>query len=101
MQVNMLEAKNQLSKLVKAALAGEDVIIANHGTPVVRLVKLSDPPKTRGYGAWKGLVEMDDDWDSPQTNAAIADAILNSPLFPTPRAAKVAPKAASKPRRKR
>ena len=97
MQVNMLEAKNQLSKLVKAALEGEEVIIANHGRPVVRLVKLADPPKTRGYGAWKGLVELADDWDSPQTNAAIADAILNSPLFPAPRA----PKPAAKPRRKR
>lgn len=29
----MLEAKNQLSKLVKAALAGEDAIIASHGKP--------------------------------------------------------------------
>mgnify|MGYP003388361796 CR=1 FL=1 len=37
MQVNMLEAKNQLSRLVKAAQAGEEVIIANHGVPVVRL----------------------------------------------------------------
>jgi len=97
MQVNMLEAKNQLSKLVKAALAGEDVIIANHGKPVVRLVKLANQPKTRGYGVWKGLVEMADDWDSAQTNAAIADAILNSPLFPAPRV----PKAPSKPRRTR
>jgi prevent-host-death family protein len=40
MQVNMLEAKNQLSKLVKAALAGEDVVIASHGEPQVRLVPL-------------------------------------------------------------
>lgn len=96
MQVNMLEAKNQLSKLVKAALDGEDVIIANHGKPMVRLVKLADQPKTRGYGAWKGQVEMADDWDSPQTNAAISEAILNSPLFPAPRV----PKAGSKPRRK-
>jgi prevent-host-death family protein len=38
MQVNMLEAKNQLSRLVKAAQAGEEVIIANHGAPAVRLV---------------------------------------------------------------
>ncbi len=30
----MLEAKNQLSKLVQAALAGEDVVIANKGVPV-------------------------------------------------------------------
>ena len=86
MQVNMLEAKNQLSKLVKAALAGEDVIIANHGKPVVRLVKLADQPKTRGYGAWKGLVEMADDWDSVETNAAIAKLILDSPIEPQDRA---------------
>jgi prevent-host-death family protein len=97
MLVNMLDAKNQLSKLVKAALDGEDVIIANHGKPMVRLVKLADQPKTRGYGAWKGLVKMADDWDSPQTNAAIAQAILGNPIFPPP------PASASKagPRRKR
>ena len=37
-QVNILEAKNRLSQLIKAALAGEEVIIANRGQPVVRLV---------------------------------------------------------------
>jgi antitoxin (DNA-binding transcriptional repressor) of toxin-antitoxin stability system len=38
MQVNMLEAKSQLSRLVKAALAGEEVIIASHGKAQVKLV---------------------------------------------------------------
>lgn len=38
MQVNVLEAKNRLSQLIKAAEAGEEVIIANRGEPVVRLV---------------------------------------------------------------
>lgn len=42
MQVNMLEAKNQLSKLVKAAQAGEEVIIANHGVPVVRMLPMEN-----------------------------------------------------------
>ena len=83
MQVNMLEAKNQLSKLVQAALAGDEVIIANHGKPMVRLVKLAAQPKTRGYGAWKGLIEMADDWDSPETNAAIARLMVDSPVEPT------------------
>ena len=50
MQFNMLEATNQLSKLVTAALVGEDVVNANHGKLVVRLVKLADQPRTRGYG---------------------------------------------------
>jgi prevent-host-death family protein len=38
MQVNILEAKNRLSELIKCTLAGEEVIIANRGQPVVRLV---------------------------------------------------------------
>jgi prevent-host-death family protein len=38
MQVNVFEAKNRLSLLIRAALAGEDVVIANRGEPVVRLV---------------------------------------------------------------
>jgi prevent-host-death family protein len=42
MQVNMLEAKNQLSRLVKAAQAGEEVIIANHGVPAVRLLPVAN-----------------------------------------------------------
>jgi len=38
MQVNILEARNQLSQLIKSALAGETVVIANRGVPVVQLV---------------------------------------------------------------
>jgi prevent-host-death family protein len=37
-QVHMLDAKSQLSRLVKAALADEEVIIASHGSPHVKLV---------------------------------------------------------------
>jgi prevent-host-death family protein len=38
MKVNIFEAKNRLSLLIKAAQAGEDVVIANRGEPVARLV---------------------------------------------------------------
>ena len=38
MQINILEAKNRLSQIIQSALAGEDVVIANRGNPVVRLV---------------------------------------------------------------
>jgi antitoxin (DNA-binding transcriptional repressor) of toxin-antitoxin stability system len=34
------EAKTQLSRLIEAALAGEEVVIARGKTPVVRLVPL-------------------------------------------------------------
>ena len=54
MQVNMLEAKNQLSRLVKAALAGEEVVIASDGRPQVRLVPCAVPPGLSLAGAWAG-----------------------------------------------
>lgn len=47
----MLEAKNQLSKLVKAALAGEEVIIASHGKAQVKLVACSPGVGLRHPGA--------------------------------------------------
>ncbi len=37
-QVNILEAKNRLSQLVKAAQSGQEIVIANRGHPVARLV---------------------------------------------------------------
>ncbi len=54
MQVNMLEAKSQLSKLVKAAVAGEEVIIASNGRPQVRLVACAAPAGLRQWGALAG-----------------------------------------------
>jgi prevent-host-death family protein len=54
MQVNMLEAKNQLSKLVKAALAGEEVIIASNGEAQVRLVPCAASPGLVHWGVWAG-----------------------------------------------
>ncbi len=51
MQVNILEAKNRLSQLIKSAQAGEEVVIANRGEPVVRLVcitpQTSSPKRER------------------------------------------------------
>jgi prevent-host-death family protein len=73
MLVDMLEAKTQLSKLVEAALRGEEVVIANRGKPVVRLVKL-EPGVRRRAGAWVGLMS-DEEIDhafSPEVEAELA-----------------------------
>jgi prevent-host-death family protein len=37
-QVNIYEAKTQLSKLVTRAEAGEEIVIVRNGRPAVRLV---------------------------------------------------------------
>ena len=49
---NILEAKNQLSQLVRRALAGEEIVIANRGRPLARLVPLEPPEQPQGLAAW-------------------------------------------------
>ena len=49
----MLEAKNQLSRLVKDALAGEDVVIVRNGEPMVRLVPVAGKGHLLGWGKLK------------------------------------------------
>lgn len=41
MQVNVLEARNNLSQLITRATEGEDVVIAKRDVPLVRLVPVS------------------------------------------------------------
>lgn len=74
-QVNILEAKNQLSKLVKAVVAGEDVIIASNGVPMVRLVPIKPRSKLRKPGAWSKLPAPASDWDSPEFNRKVAEEL--------------------------
>src|SRR2546430_3626799 len=62
-QVNVYEAKTQLSKLLEQVEAGEDVVIARNGKPVAKLVRADAPPPRRVPGAWKGKVWMADDFD--------------------------------------
>lgn len=51
LKVNMLEAKSQLSKLVKAAVEGQD--IASNGVPMVNLVKVEPRKHVRKPGAYE------------------------------------------------
>lgn len=63
--VNMHEAKSSLSKLVKRAAAGEEIVIANHGRPVARLTRLARKSKKIPWDIYKGQIEMADDFDAP------------------------------------
>lgn len=47
MQVNVLEARNQLSQLIRTVQGGGEVVIANRGEPVARLVAANDLAKRR------------------------------------------------------
>ncbi len=66
LQVNIHEAKTQLSKLIQAAISGKQVIIAKGNKPVVRLEVLPEALGIRVIGNAKGLIlAMDDDFDEP------------------------------------
>lgn len=56
MQTNILDAKNRLSQLIKAAQAGEEVVIANRGEPVVRLTPVNR--KRAQVGGKRGSPEV-------------------------------------------
>lgn len=65
-QVNIHEAKTQLSKLIQSAIDGQEVIIAKGNKPVVRLDVLPQARKGRSIGGAKGLIRsMADDFNEP------------------------------------
>jgi antitoxin (DNA-binding transcriptional repressor) of toxin-antitoxin stability system len=66
LQVNIHEAKTQLSKLIQAAVNGKQVIIARDNKPIVRLEVLPEARSHRKIGHAKGLIlSMSDDFDEP------------------------------------
>ena len=72
-QYNVGEAKNQLSKMVQAVLAGGDVVIARNGIPVARLVKINPPDAMRKPGAWADLPKAKEDWAAPVSRLKDSD----------------------------
>lgn len=64
--VSIHEAKTHLSRLIKEALEGEEVVIARGRTPVVRLVVHEAARTSRVPGRCPGLVlHMAEDFDHP------------------------------------
>lgn len=80
MQVNVLEAKNQLSQLIKSAQAGNQVIIANRGAPVAQLIPIisihaTAPAADRSFVKWLGSnpLPAHAQRSAQELDAAIAD----------------------------
>lgn len=72
-QVNIYEAKTELSKLVRSLETGEEnvIFIARNGKPIVQMTLLphQDPAKRVGAGRGKFTIPDDfDKWDSEIEN---------------------------------
>lgn len=70
---NIHEAKTQFSRLVDAAAAGEEIIIAKAGVPAARLGPIEPTKPVRKFGLLKGKIRIADDFDAPLPPKVIAD----------------------------
>jgi len=64
-QVNIHEAKTNLSKLIDKVLKGESVIISKSNKPVVKLVLVDELQSKRNLGTAKGDVKISANFDEP------------------------------------
>ena len=73
MQVNILEAKTEFSKLIRLLETGKEdhIIVARYGKPVVKMTIYNDAPVSKRIGVAKGKLKSPDDLD--QYNDEIAE----------------------------
>ncbi|AKV69957.1 MAG: type II toxin-antitoxin system Phd/YefM family antitoxin, partial [Microcystis sp.] len=64
-QIDINQAQTQLESLLQSALKGDEIIITQNDQPVLKLVRLTPPPKRRQSGSAKGLIWMSPDFDEP------------------------------------
>ncbi|MGW6333670.1 type II toxin-antitoxin system Phd/YefM family antitoxin [Nocardia rhamnosiphila] len=72
-QFNIHEAKTNLSRIVERVERGEEIVISRAGHPVAKVVPLVRRAHRTGRGSLRGTLVLEADWDSDETNEAIAD----------------------------
>ncbi len=65
LQVNVNEAKTNLSKLIQKVVDGEEVVIAKGNQPIIKLVLIENLKPQRRLGTAKGKIKIADDFDEP------------------------------------
>jgi prevent-host-death family protein len=69
---NITQAKTQLSRLVKIAEEGGEVVIGRGGKPVARIVKYDARQRTPKPGTLKGKIWIAPDFDDLPDDIAVA-----------------------------
>lgn len=62
---NVHQAKTQFSKLLERVANGEDIVIAEAGVPVARLVPIARSAEARVLGTERGRLILAEDFDAP------------------------------------
>ena len=71
--LNVHEAQIQLAQLLERVRQGEEIIIAEAGRPVARLVLIDRPTAPRVPGSAKDQVVIADDFDAPLPESILGD----------------------------
>ncbi len=87
------QAKTHLSRLLKEAEAGKEVVVMRGKKPVAKIVAIDPPAKPavpfRLLGAYRGKIHFDDSVFDPLTDEELAeygfDDLLEGDLVPPPR----------------
>jgi prevent-host-death family protein len=74
-QVNVHQAKSQLSRLLELVEEGETVVIVRHGQPVAELVPAQKKGFPFGAARKEPLVPAGDGWWQPMTDSEAEDWI--------------------------
>ena len=72
MEVNIHEAKTQLSRLLRRVAEGEEITIARAGVPVAKLVAVQAGSRLRPLGTMEGQIHIADDFDAPLPDDLLA-----------------------------
>ena len=72
LQVNVLEAKTDFSKLIRILESGREntITVARNGKPVVKITLVDETPVSRRIGVAKGRFKAPDDFDAAGEEAA-------------------------------
>ncbi len=72
MEATIVEAKNNLSELIRKVESGEEILITRHGKAVAKLARVEC--KSRVLGGARGQIqEIDPDWWKPMTDQEVED----------------------------
>ena len=69
--INAYEAQLQFDQLLKRVRAGEQIIIAEEGQPVARLMPLPQPLPPRTPGSAAGQIVISEDFNDPLPEAIL------------------------------
>ena len=72
-EMDIAEAKARMDELLARVRSGEEIVLAEGGTPVVKMTPAAGRNGARIFGEFSGKVRMSDDFAAPLSGDALAE----------------------------